>query len=80
MSLTLSTVLYQGESNALWNQYPDDSHTDQSYTCRYKQLIKGYRSALSFVGRQGWLTVQIAPYCGKLGKHTESVFPSIRFA
>ena len=73
-------VWYQGESNALWDQYPNDSHTDQSYTCRYTQLIEGYRSALDFVGRQGWLTVQIAPYCGHLSSHTMSVFPSIRFS
>ena len=34
-------VWYQGESNALWYQYPGDAHTDQTYTCRYTQLIKG---------------------------------------
>ena len=26
-------IWYQGESNALWDQYPTDSHTDESYTC-----------------------------------------------
>lgn len=71
-------VWYQGESNALWDQFPNDAHTAESgYVCRYTQLIEGYRDALSFVGKQGWLTVQIAPY---LGQHTKCVFPSIRFA
>ena len=71
-------IWYQGESNALWNQFPDDAHTGASgYTCRYTQLIQGYRSALDFVGHQGWLTVQIAPW---LGRHSHSVFPSIRLA
>ena len=71
-------IWYQGESNALWGQFPNYAHTGISgYTCRYAQLIQGYRSALDFVGRQGWLTVQIAPW---LGQHTHSVFPSIRFS
>ena len=34
-------VWYQGESNALWHQFPGDAHTGVSgYTCRYKQLIE----------------------------------------
>eukprot|EP00729_Bicosta_minor_P000264 gene264-8704_t len=76
MSFKLA-IWYQGESNALWSQYPADGHTDSTYTCRYAQLVAGYRSVLNFVGRKGWLTVQIAPF---LGVHTKSVFPSIRYS
>lgn len=76
MSFKLA-IWYQGESNALWSQYPADGHTASTYTCRYAQLVAGYRSVLNFVGRKGWLTVQIAPY---LGVHTKSVFPSIRYS
>eukprot|EP01047_Picozoa_sp_COSAG01_P093605 COSAG01_NODE_24703_length_770_cov_0.719821_1_plen_235_part_01 len=71
-------IWYQGESNALWGQFPDDAHTGAAgYSCRYTQLIRGYRAALRFVGRQGWLTVQIAPW---LGQHSAAVFPSVRLA
>ena len=37
-----TAVWYQGESNALWRQFPNDAHTGISgYTCRYAQLIAG---------------------------------------
>ena len=63
-------------SNALWGQFPRDSHTN-GYTCRYKELISGWRDALNFVEPRGWLTVQIAPW---LGPRTSAIFQSVRLS
>jgi hypothetical protein len=74
-------VLLQGESNALWGQFPHDAHTLNAYACRYSALINGWRDSLSFVnqgkGKVGWLTVQIAPW---LGPRSAAIFPAIRLA
>ena len=76
--LAICLARYQGESNALWHQFPHDTHTGVSgYICRYTQLIDGWRSALDFTARAGWLTVQLAPV---LEDHTQSAFPGIRLA
>lgn len=62
----------------MWLQFPDDAHTAGSgYICRYAQLITGWRKELNFVGKAGWLTVQIAPW---LGPRAKAIFPSIRLA
>ena len=58
-------IWYQGESNALWGQFPDDAHTASSgYICRYSQLISGWRTAMNFVAATGDRTVRTVPILG----------------
>eukprot|EP01048_Picozoa_sp_COSAG05_P007645 COSAG05_NODE_544_length_8777_cov_13.472805_9_plen_293_part_00 len=74
-------MFLQGESNALWRQFPHDAHTVDAYACRYTALINGWRNSLSFVtqkkGKVGWITIQIAPW---LGPRSSAIFPAIRLA
>ena len=75
-------MFLQGESNALWRQFPHDAHTVDAYACRYTALINGWRNSLNFVnhkknGKVGWITIQIAPW---LGPRSSAIFPAIRLA